>query len=547
MSKSNRFFLGLNFGLFGFIFWHLAKEMLQVRENGWFVGQVNLYGDLVFHLGFINKFLESGKIIVESPIFAGNKANYPIFADLATAQIARITGVDFALFITTFLGGFLVVYIARLFILNFFKNEKIVFLALLLFFINGGFGFYYFFRDFAASNMGILQFLSALPNEYTDIKEKGYWWINTYLAYFLPQRGFLFAFPITLLVLSSLYLGFKKGKKHFFLVAGLMAGVLPIIQAHSLFVIFLVTLFFAAFTILNSKEKIKTIFLWGIFATTTAAIATPLFGLISQASNPLEFFRFDPGWTSQENIFWFWLKNLGLFGPILAASLIWLFHKNRHLFILYLPFLAIFIISNIFVFQPWDFDNSKLLVYWFFASTVVVAYFLHDRFLTESLTRRITGVIFVFLMIFSGSLDLLRTFTKVTSYQIFSNADLEVASQVANLTPKDVIFVTAPWHNHPIPALAGRSTLLGFHGWAWSHGLDFQKRAADVTIIYLGGSEADRLIGKYRVSYVAVGLPERSTFSINESYFSKFPSIILGRNWIVYDVSNLWSDSDRQD
>src|SRR3989338_6725404 len=107
--------------------------MLSVREDGWYVGQVNLYGDFVLHISFINKFLETGKVIVDSPIYAGAKPNYPILPHFITAQVAKITSIDWALFATTFLGGLGVIYVARLFIKIFTRNEKVVFLALLLF------------------------------------------------------------------------------------------------------------------------------------------------------------------------------------------------------------------------------------------------------------------------------------------------------------------------------------------------------------------------------------------------------------------------------
>ncbi len=545
MSKSNRLFFTLNFGIFGFLFFHLAKEMLKIQPDGWYVGQVNLYGDLVFHLSFINKFLQSNEFLVDSPIFPSGKPNYPIFADFVTAQLARFTGVDFALSLTTLLAGLIVLTIARWFILQFVKNEKIVFIAFLIFFLNGGFGFYYFFQDFASSQKSFFDFILSLPHEYTDLKSRGYWWINTYLAYFLPQRGFLFAFPITLTVLSLLYVGIKKNLRQFFIIAGLLAGTLPMVQAHSLFVIFIVCAFFAPATIVLTKFKREVIINWFLFALPAIAIALPIFNALSSESNPLKYFRFDPGWTSNENILWFWLKNLGLFGPLLILSLLWLFKKSRYLFWLYLPFLAIFVLANIFVFQPWDFDNSKLLVYWFFASTIIVAYFIHDQFLTEGLIKKIIGLVILFFLIFSGSLDLIRTFTPVTYYRIFTRGDLEIAASVINLTPKDSLFVTSANHNHPIPALSGRSTLLGFHGWVWSHGLDYQKRSQDIIMIYQGGGEAEKLIRQYQISFITIGSLEKSSFSINESYFSKYPAIFLGNNWIIYDVSNLWSNGNR--
>src|SRR3989338_2497512 len=159
--RKDKFFVFLTFFLFGFLFLHFAKNMLTVRPDGWYVGQVNLYGDLVFHLGFINKFLESGQVFAQNPVYPTDKPNYPIFVDFVTSQVARITGVDFALFITTFVAGILVIFVARLFIQIFIKNEKIVFLALLLFFVNGGLGFQFLLSDFQNSQKSIFDFFRS--------------------------------------------------------------------------------------------------------------------------------------------------------------------------------------------------------------------------------------------------------------------------------------------------------------------------------------------------------------------------------------------------
>ncbi len=534
----------LSYLLFGFLFWHLARQMLQVRSDGWYVGQINLYGDLVFHLSFINKFLLTNNILVGNPIFASTKPDYPIFADFITAQIAKVTGVDFALFITTFLIGILTIYVMRNFILNFIKNDKVVFLALLIFFLNGGFGFYYFFQDLASSHKPVIDFMTSLPRDYTDIKDNGYWWINVYTAYFLPQRTFLFAFPITITILNLLYLGYKKSKTTLFIIAGLLAGTLPIVQAHSLFFIFIISSFFSLLTIASSKFNKIVILNWLVFALATAILAVPLFHAISSISNPLKFIKIAPGWVSKENLIWFWLKNLGIFAPALICAILWLF-KKRNLLIIYLPFILIFIISNIFVFQPWNFDNSKLLIYWYFASCIIVAYFLYDKLLSEDKLKKIIAVVIIFIMIFSGSLDLFKTFTKVTNYQIFSKQDLAIAESVKLLTPKNSLFVTASNHNHPIPALTGRSTLVGFHGWLWTHGLSYEDRANDINKIYFGGKIAEDLIAKYKINYITIGPLERQEFQISENYFNQFPQTNLAADWRLYDVTNLWSHSNR--
>lgn len=537
----------LSFLIFGFLFWHFAKEMLIVKNDGLYVGQVNLYGDLVLHLSFINKFLESGNVLPDSPIFAYSKINYPIFADLVTAQIAKITSVDFALFITTFLAGLLVIFVARLFILNFFRNEKIVFLTLLIFLFNGGIGFLYFFKDFFASGQNPVDFLFSLPREYTDIKNDGYWWINNYLAYFLPQRGFLFAFPITLTVLSLLFVGFKKNKHYLFAIAGLLAGVLTLVQAHSLFFIFLVSSLFLPISLFFSpkNQRLSLFKSWVLFAVITTAIAIPIFRLITESTNPLKFVKINPSWTAKENIILFWFKNLGIFLPVLMIAVGYIYKHKRHLLVLYFPLIVIFIISNIFIFQPWEFDNGKLLIYWYFVSCILVAYFMYEFFFREGALKKIAGTIIVFLMIFSASLDIFRTFTNVGTHRIFSQEDINIADSVKNLTNKNAIFINAPVHNHPITALTGRSTLVGYHGWLWTHGINYQKRAQDVEKIYKG-LDFESLISEYQISYITVGPHETKEFVINQRTLANYPRIILGSNWSLYDVSNIWANGNRQ-
>lgn len=518
--------------------------MLQVRTDGWYVGQVNLYGDLVYHLSLINKFILTNKILIDNPIFSGDKVNYPIFADLVTSFIARITGVDFALFITTFVVGLISLFVMKTFIKTFVKNEIVALITFLLFFFNGGFGFYYFFKDYSISQKGIFEFLLSMPREYTDLKDLGYWWINSFLAYFIPQRAFLFAFPVTLLVLLLLYQGFKNTKTLYFILAGLLAGSLALIQTHSLFLLFILCLMYVPISLYFAIHKKKTLINWIIFGVITLLVAYPLFKLISTVDNPIKYLRFAPGWTSKENIIWFWFKNLGLFAPMLIISIISLF-KNKKMLLLYLPFLAVFIISNIYVFQPWEFDNSKLLIYWYFASSIIVASFLNDHFFQGDKFKAAIGILLVFIMMFSSILDIFRTFTPVTSYQIYSNSDLEVAKEVQLLTPKDSIFITASNHNNPIPTLTGRSTVLGFPGWVWSHGIDYTQRERDVSTIYLGETNAENLIKKYKVNYVTVGSQERSQFSINLSYFYKYPQINLEKGWVLYDVSGVWANGFR--
>lgn len=525
------------FGLFGFLFWHLGSIMLQIRPDGWYVGFLSMYGDLLLHLAFIIKFVEFKTPWVENPVYAGEKVNYPIFIDYLTALLVPSMGVDLALLVTTFAFGLMVIIMARVFIRRFVPSERAVFLALLLFFINGGFGFFYFFRDFFTSGKPILEFLWAMPREYTFLNPHGYWWFNSVLAYFMPQRAFLLGFPFVLAVLLLLHQGHRSGSLRAFVLAGVLAGSLAIVHTHSLFVLFLLSLFFAPVSVLRSQGKRRALLRWAVFGGATAAIALPLFSAISSLEAPWRFIRVDIGWTSNEPLWWFWTKNLGLLGPLLLIALGWLARRDHGISLLYLPFLALFVAANVFAFQPWDYDNGKLILYWFFASTIVVARFLDEVFFRGDWARALLGLQLVLVMTFAGGLDLFRTFTPVSSHRIFSNEDLMVAERVRALTPPDAVILTASNHNHPVGALTGRSIVLGYHGWLWSHGYDYTPRARDVAAIYAGGPGLEELLARYNIGFVLIGPREREEFrDLNENAFAGYPQQELVPGWRLYDV-----------
>lgn len=527
----------LTFVFFGLIFFHLAKNILLIKPDGWYVGQVNLWGDLPLHLGLINSFLEQGKIIISSPIFAHSLPNYPILPDLATAILVRLgLSLPFSLFIQTFFLGIALIFFARLLIKTLEKNEMVVFLTLFLFFMSGGFGFYYFLRDLSSFNGSIIDFLTHLPREYTNIKELGYWWINPLLAYFLPQRTTLFGFPVGLLILFLLWQGYQSRKIILFVLAGLLAGILPVIHPQSLIAIFLLLIFFVPTSLITSKQRAVLFFPWLLFLSITVFLGIPLFfSLSSQAVSSLKFIRWQVGWTAhQENLIWFWFKNLGAFWPLYLLALSWTFKNRRRIFLIHLPFFCLFIIVNLIIFQPWDFDNAKILLYWFLAASFIVANFIINFFSKKGIATRIIVIIIILLATFSSSLDLWRTFTPVSAFQLFSSEDLKLAENVKLRTSPLSVFLTSQNHNHPISALTGRSTFLGYEGWLWSHGINYYERKELVAKMFAGDKD---LLKEFEVNYVVVGPSERQNFKVNEAFFKEnFPLVYQSQNYQIYQV-----------
>ena len=67
---------------------------------------------------------------------------------------------------------------------------------------------------------------------------------------------------------------------------------------------------------------------------------------------------------------WFWLKNTGLFIPLLIVALVWKpdnYLVPRRLLLFYLPFTLCFIVPNFVKLAPWVWDNVKMFFYWWIA------------------------------------------------------------------------------------------------------------------------------------------------------------------------------------
>jgi hypothetical protein len=364
--------------------------------------------------------------------------------------------------------------------------------------------------------------------------------------------------PLTIIVLQKLWEWFegekvKEGKSetgvgksadfftftHFnylpFLV-GLLAGMLPLVHLHSLAVLFVVTVFLFAL----DAEKWRT---WLTFGAGVAIVAIPelLWSITGTATRTSEFFEWFFGWDKGEaNFVWFWFENTGLVIPLIAIG-IYLFLKGRandksanKLWLFYLPFLFLFIISNVAKLAPWQWDNIKVLIYWFVGSLPFIAYSLSWLWQRRSYFAVISAACFLSVTL-SGALDVWRTASGQIKTRVFDPDAVRIAEQIRSKTPANALFLNAATYNTAI-ALTGRESLMRYPGHLSSHGIDFSGREIDVKKMYAGGAAADQLLAKYNVDYVLVSQEETSSMSVNNDYFNKFPVVAEAGNAKVYKV-----------
>lgn len=558
----------LKFAYYVFVFvvlWFFFERAMIETGEGIFTGGSQNLGDLPFHLGAIFSFSEGNNFPPENPSFAFAKFTYPFLADFVTACFVKIgVGVREAMLVQNVFLGFSLVVLLENFTLRLTNNKFAGKIAPILLLFSGGLGFVWFFKDFWQGSESLSEFLWKLPQDYT-IGEK-FRWGNSLVVLFLTQRSLLFGMPLTLIALTKIWNIFnsektnddeqdEQNKKSFsafhfpfsiFLV-GLLAGTLTLIHVHSLAVLFVVCAFLFFFRFDRWRD-------WTLFAVGVSIIAIPelLWSLTGSATNLKEFVGWHFGWDSgKQNFVMFWAKNIGLFAPILIVGLILVYwtqkdtaedkHKTENqkpnaenLLLFYLPFAFLFLVSNTLKLAPWEWDNIKVLIYWFVGSLPFVAFVLAWAWEKKTVLKFVAAVCFVVLTL-SGALDVWRTVSGQINYKVFDKDAVKVAELIKQKTAPNALFLNAPTYNSAV-VLSGRRSLMRYSGHLSSYGINYEPRENEVKRIYEGTALADKLLQKNNIEYVIMSPEETANLAVREEFFYKFPIVAEIGQYKVFKV-----------
>jgi len=526
-------------------------------DQGIFTGGSNNLGDLPFHLGAIYSFAEGMNFPPENPNWAGATFSYPFIADLISACFVKLgIGVRDAMFIQNVAWAFSLLVLLESFVRRLTGLKHAAKLAPALLFLSGGLGFVWF--------LGSTDTLFNLTKDYTIGDE--FRWGNSLITLFLTQRSLLLGMPITLVVLAFLWRCFTaKGVDNTTsfrdlipsLAIGLTAGCLPLIHLHSLAVLFVVSIFVLAMNRDRWRELVA-------FGVGVAAIAIPelLWSMSGSATRASEFIAWHFGFDSRDtNFIWFWIKNTGLLIPLIALGVYIKYRPQSPevsektgskkekvkgkketsessdapsgLLFFYIPFAFLFLLANITKLAPWEWDNIKVLIYWFVGSLPLVVIAISWMWRKDA-AWKVVAALCVVVLTASGALDVWRTASRQINYPVFS-ADAEtVADRIKAVTPPRSLFLNAPTYNTAV-VLSGRRSLMRYPGHLSSHGIDYRGREEDVKKIYRGGPDATGLMEKYGIEYV-LSQPERRDMNRNEAFFSRIPFVAQSGQYRVYKV-----------
>ncbi len=376
------------------------------------VGQCT-YGDLCMHLSFITSISAQQTFPPMYSILPDTQLCYPFLCDSVSSTFYSIgASLRWATTLPALYAYVVVVLGVYLFFEDWFRRSSIAVLATWLFFIGGGFGFWYFFdnaktyegltssaawedwiykthnirvsvNDAAASPLDMSKvLLGGWYKTPTNFVDNGLRWVNSIADMLLPQRATLFGWALLFPALQLLRRAVFDRENRLFIYLGVLAGAMPLVHTHSFFALGIISVFlFIAMLLINVFKKgsadekkarwknFKYFFFFGLIA---AALAAPqLFGFTFRQSSSGGFIKYHFNWCNESDSWlWFYIKNMGLIFLLMFPAFIST-KKEHKLF--YGGTLLIWLICEFIVFQPNTYDNNKLLFVWFAFTCGIVA------------------------------------------------------------------------------------------------------------------------------------------------------------------------------
>jgi hypothetical protein len=515
----------------GYWVYRVFSQAYRWLPDGLYAGNGGVWADWAAHLSYAGSFAYGANFPPQLPIDPGHHLSYPFMIDFLAASLVPLgASLPDALVLSSgllFFGFAPLMYLAGVRLTG---SRAAAALAPFLFALSGGLGFVYFVADLDKQGWAALV---HLPQQFSQIDAANYQWLAPVLASMIPQRSTLFGFSIVLIVLALLFTAAKAGGWQPFLFAGVVAGLTPAFHVHAYGTCVALAGFWAAF---HWRRE------WLVYFVPALVLGVPaVLWLLPEGATAI---RFHVGWLAIPagtrpdlvvyvfDLVWFWLKNLGFFIPMLLVA-----QFSRGLLPTpwpryFAPVWLWFIVPNLYLLHPWDWDDQKFFVYWVLLGSFLVGA-LVVRVARAGLPGAAAAAVLVVLLCLSGGLDAVRyTDLTVVSNRFVDTAGLQAAAWARDHTAPHAVFLTATDHDSPIPTLAGRRVVLGYPGWIWTYGIsDWYSKGQDVQTMLQGGVGTSELVREYHVSYVVIGPQEKSPpFSASDAYWA-------GHGTLVYSNS----------
>lgn len=496
----------------------------------------NNLGDLALHITYIRYFAKGVTLWPENPIYLLSSVRYPAGIDLFNALLLLIgVGLRHGLVWVGLLSSVATFYA--------FKRWAGTF-GIAAFLFNGG----------------IVGFQALSTGKWMDYQgDATIAWKSIPLAMFVTQRGLLYAIPAGVLLLyqwRAKYFPQSDRLPHVperagahrsdaplpFWVECSLYATMPLFHLHTFIALSALLAFW--FIIKNApvrKELLRLVACAFLPATFIVWLITDHF----QASSVLAW-KF--GWVQPEapgNEFArpflsFWFVNFGMTLPLtlfLLGLCIWSLWKRNwklpfqvpttHAFVI--PAAIIFAITCLVKFAPWEWDNTKIMIWSYF---MVIPFLWEDLIARWPLEIRVGMCIALF---GSGFLNLLGGLS-AGDYGFATRSEVDGVAVALKKIPVEARFASFPTYNHPL-LLNGRKVVAGYPGHLWTQGFDYTKVNEQLTALMNGAADWREIAHRLKARYLFWGREERANYGGSTRPWEKTMQPVATGTWgSIYDL-----------
>jgi hypothetical protein len=479
-------------------------------------------GDLSLHITYIRYFAHGVPLWPENPILSGTLMRYPAGIDLFNALLVLLRCPLFPSLIYMGLIGS-----AATFYTLYRWGGTFTVAGFLL---NGGLFGLKFFQTF------------HLANYQADHVA----WKSIPLTLLVPQRGFLYAFPVGLLLLlhwrRKLFPAEEERLHNLipFWVEWSLYASMPLFHIHT----FMALSFILGVWLVVCPSARRHV---GLLFAAAFLPAAGLTWLITGHFGASSILDWAPGWVQANSNFdfpfvKFWLLNFGLTLPALIALVLLVGKKatghrplsqpvSTEVFAFVLPAALLFIAAVFIKVAPQGWDNIKLMVW----SYLICLPFLWRDLISE-LQRPLQYVV-CFLLFVSGFISLVGGLMDGSpGIRLADRAEIEAVGKATRKLPISACFASFPHYDHPL-LLNGRRVALGFPYHAWSQGFDLDQVEQELKSLMLGNPNWRELAHKLHAGYLFWGREEKLAYGTSAQPWRGSTRIVASGSWgTIYDL-----------
>lgn len=484
----------LLFFLISFLSYFVFNKTFSYTNHTFLIA-TNMYLDLGAHIPFIRSFANNTNYPFEVPFFINGGIQYHFMFDFYTA-VLQVLGMrtDIAYNMLSALTISSLFFVFLDFGKNVFKKKSIGFIAFFLFFLPFN---YSFFKQLYVSH-GNLLFLwrtnAYMSDSFLGNNTVGnFLYLNTYVN----QRHLLFSLSSALIFVMILWNVYFNGKSTSYIKAVVLGVLMGLVSFWNMPVFIMSEIVIVMILVLSKNRRVTAVIL-------IASLLTASYQVLQNQNMSHSGVFFNPGFLiyknfSLQNLFVFWMFNLGLAAVLIFLGLLFSSKNHKKLFLTFIP---IFVLPNILQFSTDMFDNHKFFNFFFLFMCFYIAYFIVFLYRKRGMYRYISAVLCVLLVI-SASTSVLVVKNDIYA-EIPDYSYMRFSKYTEKAISKGSIVVTNGEIYDPV-SLVGQKTYLGRPQYLYLYGANPEKRISIVTQLFSSNThEVSSIVKQNMIKYIVI-------------------------------------------